>query len=82
MAVATQLQSMGDMQVGDEITTVSAFDTTLKGKIINTLEGAKIISITGESYTTARSHLPVDPLDPLTPDDGLFQILDSKNIDC
>jgi len=78
MAAAAQLASMGEMKAGDEIIAISPFNTTLQGKIIDMSEGAIIISITGESFTIARSYLPVDEFDPLTPDDGLFQILDCE----
>ncbi len=79
MAAAAQLVSIGEMKMGDELTAISPFDTTLMGKIIDGAQGATIVSITGESYTIARSHLPVDQLDPLTPNDGLFQILEYNN---
>lgn len=75
MAVATLLDARGDLAPGQCLRAISPFDTWLDGRIVDRGEAGAKIAITGKAWTIARSTLPLDPSDPMTPDEGLRRLL-------
>ncbi|MCB1379123.1 MAG: proline racemase family protein [Alphaproteobacteria bacterium] len=78
-AAAVQLLNQDRLSVGDTLRTISVFDTDLRAKITETedyhgYKGARA-AVTGTGYITMRSQLVVDFRDPLTPRDGLQELM-------
>ncbi|AVA21340.1 proline racemase family protein [Rhizobium sp. NXC24] len=78
-AVMVQLVHRGQLKVGDTLRTKSVFDSELKASILDLSEyhghvGVRA-EVSGSGWITAKSQLVVDLNDPLTPLDGLADIL-------
>lgn len=79
-AAAVQLLDRGELKVGDTLRTISVFDTDLHVRLTGTEDyhgyKAARAAVTGTGWITMRSQLMVDFRDPLTPRDGLLDLLD------
>jgi proline racemase len=78
-AAAVQLFERGALKVGDRLRTVSIFDTSLSVEITGSSDylghrGVRA-AVTGAGWITTRSQLVVDFDDPLTPREGLQDLL-------
>jgi proline racemase len=78
-AAAVQLVDRGILEVGDSLRTISIFNSNLFVEIAGTAEyqghqGVRV-AVTGVGWITMRSQLVVDFDDPLTPRDGLQELL-------
>lgn len=78
-AAAVQLLNRGELKVGDRLRTISVFDTDLHVRLTGTEDyhgyRAARAAVTGTGWITMRSQLMVDFRDPLTPQDGLADLL-------
>lgn len=78
-SVVVDLLHRGALKVGDRLRSVSIFGTDLHAEITGTTDyfggqGVRV-AVSGSGWITARSQLIVDFRDPLTPRDGLAELL-------
>jgi len=78
-AAAVRLLDQGKLEVGEPLRSVSIFDTDLLATLTEKFEyhgscGARA-RVTGSGWIIMKSQVIVDPSDPLTPRDGLFETL-------
>jgi proline racemase len=78
-AAAVQLHDRGEIAIGETLQTVSIFGTTLSVKLSAEVgycdQTGVRAAVTGSGWITMRSHLVVDFTDPLTPLEGLKNLL-------
>lgn len=78
-AAAAQLLQQGALRVGETLRAVSIFETDLYAKITSTEHyhgcTAARAAVTGSGWITMRSQVVADFSDPLTPRDGLPELL-------